>query len=131
MESPSPSQVRRPSVGYGAFAARLVGGKGALCLLIVLALAMGSWGCGGRIASNGCATVTGVACDGSMRLQYKDGKAAIKRLECENLAKDLKVVDKNRFQPARFVETAKGSTLTFPDGETVHYKDVKKSCPSE
>ena len=88
-------------------------------------------GCGGRLATNGCAMVTGVACDGSMRLQYKDGTAAIKRLDCDNMPKDLKVVAKNQFQPARFVETSKGSTLTFPNGDTVTYKDVRKDPPTE
>ncbi len=88
-------------------------------------------GCGGRLATNGCAMVTGVACDGSMRLQYKDGTAAIKRLDCDNMPEDLKVVAKNQFQPARFVETSKGSTLTFPNGDTVTYKDVKKDRPAE
>ncbi len=123
--------MNRPGFGRRGFPARLVGGTHAWCVAVILALAMGSWGCGGRIASNGCAMVTGVGCDGSMGLLYKDGKTAMKRLESDNLAKTLKVVDKNRFQPARFVETGKGSTLTFPDGDTVTYKDVKKNCPSE
>ncbi|MEW6351127.1 MAG: hypothetical protein AB1646_18880 [Thermodesulfobacteriota bacterium] len=131
MESPGQSQVHRPDFGRGCLAATCLVVKGLVYVAMVLAVAVGPWGCGGRIATNGCAVVTGVACDGSMRLQYKDGKTAVKRLECDNLAKDLKTVGKNQFQPARFVETRKGSTLTFPDGQTIHYKDVKKDCPAE
>jgi hypothetical protein len=93
-----------------------------LCTLTLWALALGA--CGGKLATTGCASVTQVDCNGIMRIQYPDGKAAWKRLDPNGGPKAVKLVEKHRFQPARIVETKNGSTLTFPKGDTVVYHDL-------
>ena len=80
--------------------------------------------CGGKIAKTGLATVTGVTADGVMRLNYADGKAALKRVNPDNVRKASKMAAENAFQPARYVETSQGSTLTFPCGGTLTYFDM-------
>jgi hypothetical protein len=81
-------------------------------------------GCGGKLAKTGFAAVTEVAPNGAMRMQYADGKAAWKRIAEENGPKDCAVAAKNRLKWARFVETKKGSTLTFPNGDTITYQNL-------
>ena len=81
-------------------------------------------GCGGKLANTGFASVTEVAPHGVMRMQYADGKAAWKRINEEHVQKDCAVAAKNRFKWARFVETKKGSTLTFPNGDTIIYQNI-------
>ncbi len=81
-------------------------------------------GCGGKLAKTGFASVTEVAPHGVMRMQYADGKAVWKRINEENVQKDSAVAAKNRFKWARFVETKKGSTLTFPNGDTIIYQNI-------
>jgi hypothetical protein len=81
--------------------------------------------CGGKLAQTGCTVVTGLSCDGIMRLRYGNGKVAVKKLNGSSVPKEIKTVSKNLLKPARFVETSKGSTLTFPNGDTVNYKEVK------
>jgi hypothetical protein len=82
------------------------------------------FGCGGKLAKTGFAAVTEVAPNGVMRMQYADGKAAWKRIAEENGPKDCAVAAKNRLKWARFVETKKGSTLTFPNGDTITYQNL-------
>ena len=89
---------------------------------ILLAVALG--GCGGKLAKTGCATVTGVTCNGEMRMNYACGKTEWKRIDCRNIRKDIRTAEKNRFRPARYVETKSGSTLTFPGGKTITYHDL-------
>jgi len=79
-------------------------------------------GCGGKLAEPGCATVTGLS-QGIMRLSHPDGKVNFKRLMRDKLPKDARTVARNMGKPARFVETKKGGTLTFPNGDTVIYQD--------
>jgi hypothetical protein len=81
-------------------------------------------GCGGKLANTGWATVAEVRSDGIMRLNYPDGKTGLKRIDEENIRKDTKTAAKNLRKPARYVETKKGSTLTFPDGHTLIYHDI-------
>ena len=96
-----------------------------LLLLMGIAVALVTGGCGGKLARTGCAVVTAVRCNGDMRLHYADshGKVDWKRLECDNVAKDVRTVQKNWMKPAKYVETRSGGTLTFPDGNTVVYHD--------
>jgi hypothetical protein len=82
------------------------------------------FGCGGKLAKTGFASVTEVAPHGVMRMQYADGKAAWKRINEANGPKDSAIAAKNRFKWARFVETKKGSTLTFPNGDTIIYQNI-------
>ncbi len=82
------------------------------------------FGCGGPLAKTGFAAVTEVAPNGVIRMQYADGKAAWKRVAEENGPKDCAVAAKNRLKWARFVETKKGSTLTFPNGDTITYQNL-------
>ena len=81
-------------------------------------------GCGGKLANTGWASVADVRPDGVMRLNYPDGKTGLKRIDEENIRKDTKAAAKNLRKPARYVETKKGSTLTFPDGHTLIYHDI-------
>lgn len=90
-----------------------------VCIVVVAA----SGGCGGKLAKTGCATVTGVTCNGDMMMHYKDGKAQWKRIDHRNIREDIRTAEKNRFKPARYVETKSGSTLTFPCGKTITYHD--------
>lgn len=83
-------------------------------------------GCAGKATKTGCGQVTGLACQGTMQLQYADGSTALKRLDPDNARKDSRTVLENLFKPARYVETTQGSTLTFPCGKTLIYYD--KEC---
>ena len=92
------------------------------CVLAILATA----GCGGKLANSGWTAVTDVREHGLMRLDYPDGKVAWKRLDPDSMPQARRLAEKNLFKPAKFVETAKGSTLTFRDGATVIYHDLPK-----
>ena len=100
---------------------------GRLCLLAVTILlpALVAGGCGGKIAKTGVATVTGVTSEGVVRLNYADGKTALKRVNPDNVRRATKMAAENAFKPARYVETSQGSTLTFPSGDTLTYYDMK------
>ncbi len=92
--------------------------------MIVITLFSFVGGCGGKLANTGWATVSEVHPNGVMRLNYPDGKTGLKRIDDENIRKDTKAAVKNVLKPARYVETKKGSTLTFPDGHTLIYHDI-------
>lgn len=81
-------------------------------------------GCGGQLAKTGWAKVTDVS-HGVMRLQYRDGKYALKRVDPESIRGDSRTIAKNLFKSARYVETKQGNTLTFPCGQTLNYYDMK------
>lgn len=99
--------------------------KRAYCVPVLgILLAVAAAGCGGKLAKTGCATVTGVTCNGEMRMNYTCGKSAWKRIDCGNIREGIRTAEKNRFKPARYVETKSGSTLTFPGGETITYHDL-------
>lgn len=89
------------------------------CLIVVVCLV--SCGCGGKIASTGSAFVTDVSPNGIFRMQYEDGKLAWKRVNPDNPAEQTRIATSNRLSPARYVETKRGSTLTFADGKTINY----------
>ncbi len=91
--------------------------------ILLSALVLG--GCGGKLAKTGCATVTGVTPEGVMRLNYADGKTALKRVNPDNVRKAAQMAAENVLKPARYVETSQGSTLTFPCGKTLTYYDMK------
>jgi hypothetical protein len=76
------------------------------------------------LAKNGWARVIDVSPHGAMLIQYSSGKVAWKRINPDNLRKDTVLAFKNRFVPARYVETKRGSTLTFPRGETLIYYEL-------
>lgn len=82
-------------------------------------------GCGGQIAKTGGARVTDVSPQGFFTLQYADGKAEVKRISPDNMPKDCRIALKNMLAPARYVETARDSTLTLPQGDTITYQNVK------
>ncbi len=92
--------------------------------MIVIPLFSFVGGCGGKLANTGWATVAEVRSDGVMLLNYPDGKSGLKRIDEENIRKDTMAAAKNVRKPARYVETKKGSTLTFPDGHTLIYHDI-------
>jgi hypothetical protein len=81
-------------------------------------------GCGGKLAKTGCATITDVTCDGAMRIQYPNGKADWKRMEYDNVPRDVRIAQENRWKPARYVETKNGGTITFPAGDTITFHDM-------
>jgi hypothetical protein len=81
-------------------------------------------GCGGKLATTGWATVTDMTPQGAMLLRYEDGKAAWKLINPDSPRKEALVVSKNLLKPARYVETKKGSTLTFPSGDTINYREI-------
>ena len=90
-----------------------------LLLLVVLC------SCGGKIAKTGIGSVIDVNDWGVFSLGYPDGSQSLKRLDQNTTRKDIKIARHNRLKPARFVETAKGGTLTFLDGKTILYYDCK------
>jgi hypothetical protein len=81
-------------------------------------------GCGGKLATPGWASVTQVSPNGGIFLQYADGKADWKRIKPDNMPTDMQLAIKHLNQPARFVETKQGSTLTFPGGDTLNYQAI-------
>jgi hypothetical protein len=85
-------------------------------------------GCGGKLAETGSATVTGLSY-GIMRLHHPNGKVNYKRLLPDKMPKDARTVARNIGKPARYVQTKKGGTLTFPNGDTVIYQDHKLKKP--
>lgn len=76
------------------------------------------------LSKNGWARVIDVSPYGALLLQYASGKVAWKRINPDNVRNDTGLAVKNRFLPARFVETTQGSTLTFPSGETLLYYEI-------
>jgi hypothetical protein len=89
--------------------------------LILAALAPGF---ADPLSKRGWATVVDVSPYGALLLQYADGKVAWKRINPDNVRNDTALAVKNRFVPARYVETKQGSTLTFPRGETLIYYEL-------
>jgi hypothetical protein len=100
--------------------------KPALVVLAVLGLTLAAQvqGFADPLSKNGWARVMDVSPHGALLLQYADGKAAWKRINPDNVRNDTKLAAKFRFQPARYVETKQGSTLTFPSGETLLYYEL-------
>ncbi len=78
-------------------------------------------GCGGKIASTGTACVTEVVPNGVFSLQYEDGVREWRRVNPDNSVEQTRIAAKNKFSPARYVETKRGSTLTFVDGKSINY----------
>ena len=99
---------------------RLIFGFSLNLLLLILLCS-----CGGKIAKTGIGAVTDVNDWGAFSLAYPDGSQSVKRFNQDTAGKDIELVRRNRLKPARFVETPKGGTLTFPDGKTVLYYDYK------
>ena len=91
---------------------------------IVFSITILNQGCGGKIASTGSAWVTDVSPQGLIRMQYEDGKVEWKRVNPDNPVEQTRIASKNRLSPARYVETKRGSTLTFVDGKTINYFPV-------
>jgi hypothetical protein len=89
----------------------------------ILLLSLALTGCGGQLARTGCATVTQVCDNGALRIHYADGKTAWKRIIPDNMPKNGRLAAKHLYKPGRYVETKKGSTLTFPGGDTLVYHD--------
>lgn len=81
-------------------------------------------GCGGKLANPGWASVAQISPDGGIFLRYADGKAEWKLIKRENMPTDMKTAIKHLNEPARFVETKQGSTLTFPGGDTLNYQEI-------
>ncbi|MDA8407382.1 MAG: hypothetical protein M0T73_11080 [Deltaproteobacteria bacterium] len=81
--------------------------------------------CGGKIAKTGVGSVVDVNDWGVFSFAYPDGFQSWKRFGPETMKKDIKVAQQNVRKPARFVETPKGGSLTFPDGKTILYYDNK------
>ena len=86
-----------------------------------ISIAIVNTSCGGKIASTGTAFVTDVAPNGVFTMQYEDGERKWKRVDPDNPVEQTRIASKNRFSPARYVETKRGSTLTFVDGKTINY----------
>jgi hypothetical protein len=95
-------------------------------LLISMTLLLVTAGCGGKLATPGWASVAQIAPDGGIFLRYADGKADWKRIKRENMPTDMKTAIKHLNEPARYVETKQGSTLTFSGGDTLNYQDIIK-----
>lgn len=101
--------------------------KPALSFFFVLAVLVAMpviGGCGGKLTTTGWASVADVSDHGTMLLHYADGKMMWKRLNPDNFRSDSKLAFKHRSQPARYVETKQGSTLTFPGGDTLLYYEI-------
>jgi hypothetical protein len=98
----------------------------ALLALVAVVCALMVGACGGQLAKPGCAMVSQVCPNGLMLLHYPDGKAEWKRLRSDDVCKDSLEMTKNLCTPAKVVETKKGSTITFPCGDTFIYRDIPK-----
>lgn len=92
-----------------------------LLTFMSLSIALMGSSCGGKIASVGTAFVTDVAPNGVFTMQYEDGAREWKRVDPDNPVEQTRIASKNRFSPARYVQTKRGSTLTFVDGKTINY----------
>lgn len=102
----------------------MTNGISVISLVVICSSLLILGGCGGKLAKTGCAMVTDVDCGGAMRLQYQDGQAAWKRINPDDIPKSAAIAENNRLKPARYVETRNGSTLTFPDGKTILYREL-------
>jgi hypothetical protein len=100
--------------------------KTTLAALAAFGLIVAVWtpGLADPLSKSGWATVVDVSPYGALLLQYADGKVAWKRINPDNVRNDTTLAVKNRFVPARYVETKQGSTLTFPRGETLIYYEL-------
>ncbi len=99
-----------------------------IAFFLAAASALPLGGCGGKLAKPGCAVVSQVCPNGLMLLHYPEGKCAWKRLRSDDVCKDSSKLAKNLYKPAKVVETKKGSTITFPCGDTFIYQDLPKPC---
>jgi hypothetical protein len=82
-------------------------------------------GCGGKIAGTGWGSISGIGPDGRMLFHYADGKTAFKKIDPDaSPRKETEMVLKHLGEPGRYVETKKGSTITFGNGDTLHYREV-------
>lgn len=95
------------------------------CVLLAITIVVAASGCGGKPATTGWATITDVTADGAMRLQYSSGKANWKRIEYDNVRRDIRIAQENRGQPGRYVETKNGGTITFSTGDTLTFHDIE------
>ncbi len=95
-----------------------------LLIFVMLLIAAMNNSCGGKIASTGTAFVTAVEPNGLFTMQYEDGAREWKRVDPDNPVEQTRIASKNKFSPARYVETKRGSTLTFVDGKTINYLPV-------
>jgi hypothetical protein len=95
-------------------------------LLIGMALVFVLTGCGGKLAEPRQGRVTGVWNNGAMLVEYSDGMSSYKMIDSDDRRMDSKKVAKYMFQPAKMIETKKGSTITFPDGESFVYRNWPK-----
>lgn len=93
-------------------------------LYVVLLISLIS-ACGGKIAKTGVGSVMDVNDGGAFTFSYADGRQSWKKFGRDSLKKDIIIAKKNRLKTARFVETEKGGTLTFPDGNTILYYDYQ------
>lgn len=96
-----------------------------LCLIAAILLMTLLCSCGGKLAKTGVGSVMDVNNCGFFRMYYPDGSQSWKRFDQDSINKDIKVAYQNRLKPARFVETPKGGSLTFPDGKTILYYENK------
>lgn len=99
------------------------------CRLLLFVLIVGCFlpaACSDPLARTGRARVTGLDAQGFMTMQYEDGSIKHKRVDPGAAPEDMEMVVENLLQPARYVETNKGSTLTFPSGDTIQYFDAAK-----
>jgi hypothetical protein len=77
------------------------------------------------MAESGWAAVGHVNPDGATLL-HKPGKTEWKRIHPDQMPASARIAAKNVGKPARFVETKNGGTLTFPEGDTIIYRDFPK-----
>jgi hypothetical protein len=90
------------------------------CILFLLNVV----GCAAQMTTSGWASVSQLYPNGGMLMVYSDGKTSWKAIEPNNIRKEFEIVAKNIGKPARYVETKRGSTLSFPNGDTIHYRNA-------
>jgi hypothetical protein len=100
--------------------------KSALFLTIILILCS-VYPCSGQLAKPGWARVLQIMPNGAILLHYPDGKTEWKLIPRDKMPDHAKIAAKWMLVPARYVETKKqGSTLTFPNGDTIIYQNFPK-----